>query len=217
MVVENEYCRGPVAHMFNSMQGYRWIPSRNIGFKSPTAKGGFVTSGEPDGRVHAPFGIVFYVECKAFWGGIYFSHLRENQIDWYRNNCVESGTNTLHFIAAAVYPARKRPSRMKLDLWRMYLIPTQKWLQIAAMAGGKPYNTQAIPLTPDFGRRRWRNELYAEKYFAQYALDSVRVPVQKVKRGKLVTQNELQYHIPATHTLYDLMRQAHNAANACTV
>ena len=213
MIVENEYCRGPVARMFNTKHGYKWIPSRNIGFKSKTAKGGFVTSGEPDGRVHAPFGIVFYVECKAYFGGVYFSHLHENQIDWYRTNCVESGSDTLHFIAAAVYPARKRPRRMDLDLWRLYLIPTQTWLEIALMAAGEPFKTQAIPLTPDFGRRKWRNDLYAEKFFAQYALDSIRVPVEKVERGKVVKQNELRYRLPETHALFDLMQQAHTNAD----
>jgi hypothetical protein len=211
MFVENEYCRAPVAHMFNAMPGYRWIPSRNVGFKSESAKGGYVMSGEPDGRVHAPHGIVFYVECKAFFGGVYFTQFRENQLTWYRNNCVDSGSGTLHFIAAGVYSERERPDRMNRDLWRLFLVPTDVWLCVDNLAS-REYGTGAIPLNMDLGHRKWRAEMNVEKMFAAYELERLRVSVEKVERGRTVKRNELRYRIPERHAVYGMMREAHCAA-----
>jgi hypothetical protein len=205
MGLESDYCRGPVAAMFNRMKGFMWKPSRNFSYAVKGAKGGFVESGEPDGMVHAPFSSHFYVECKAYKGSIDFAELRDNQIDWWHKCCLETGSDTLHYVSAAVYPEHDPDGNFDLDLWAIYLIPTPEWLRVKNDLR-LLHDTASLPATEN--QRGWAKSYNAAMQFGRYALTSYR---EKVQHGKKMV-NELRYAIPDKHALWNDLYECHAQA-----
>jgi hypothetical protein len=205
---EETYCRGPLAWLFNHTPGFQWIPSRNVGFANPEVKGGFVTSGQPDALVHAPYGLTFYVECKTFVGNVEFAHVSQEQENWYRHNCVESGSFTLHYIAAAAYPEQDRPDRCTLNRWVLYLIPSYRWFQVRDLAASEPYGTATIPMNAALATRvsrKWADDLNADKFFAPYQMRTTTRPVTRNVGSKAVTRHDLAYALDDSHPLHGQM------------
>jgi hypothetical protein len=179
--LEQTYCRGPVARMFNAMPNCRWLPNANNG-------DGTYISGRPDGEVRLLGGQAVDVECKAGLGSIFMgdpadpdntSGWHYHQRHWWQQ--ISIYTQTPAWIALWLYPERN-PTRIYQKNARLFLVPPETWLATEAKLGGR----KTLSLNASLEREHAYKTITAESEFAPFAL--------VFEQG--------QWHIPASHPFW---------------
>jgi hypothetical protein len=118
------------------MPGYRYIPHRNLEWQmwgKREDEFGTGESGIPDSRIHKPQSKLAYVEFKSFLGRLVFGDWRDNQREWYVDNCLAPGCETEYWLCAHVTWDRTVP-RLNNDRADMYLVPAVVWLETESAA-----------------------------------------------------------------------------------
>jgi hypothetical protein len=165
MNLEQTYCRGPLAKMFNRMPQTVWIPNRN----DPAAT---YERGRPDAFVCRE-GRYLAVECKAGVGSVFLGDpADENRTDgWHFHQrrwwqLVAQPSGMAYWIALWLYPARQLPSRVFHKDARLFLVPPEVWLDTEAKLNGR----KTLALNADLEREHAYKGITAESQFASYAL-----------------------------------------------
>lgn len=166
--IEAARCRRPLAAMFNTMRGHRWIPQYNLQWKFSQEGGLDGESGRPDGYTHQPGGHLAYVEFKADEGSIPFGNWRDNQRAWWQNNCVAPGCSTPYWIAVHLTIDRN-VTRLNNKRAFAFLLTPQTWL--ATEKTGLALGTKSIATCEDSERILALKPFNAEALWGNYRLE----------------------------------------------
>ena len=187
--LENQYCRGPIARLFNQLPHAGWHPNQNDGK-------GYI-SGRPDGFVCLD-GRFIAVECKAGLGKLYLGNpanpddtegWHRHQRDWYTLQAVPQ--HMPYWIAAWVYSKREDDLQPRERLFhqkaRLFLIPPSAWLAAESRLDGR----MTLALNAELEREHAYKAITAESEFGEYAL--------MFEKG--------QWQIPVSHLFWQALRR----------